>query len=234
MLPVFCFSLTIGKYSRDRERIDGRLSVMESHSVRLLGVSGSPREASTAFVIKQALNYATKKFDAEADYFSLQNKNIVFCDHCDYCMREKRGCIHEDDMLEAYDKMERTDAFIIGTPVYNGSVSGQLKTFFDRCRGLVAKNPDVLKNKVGAAVAVGGDRLGGQELALLTIHSFYLANKVIPTSGGPFGANLGGTVWSKDLGQKGAEQDSEGLKTVYKTVDRLMELATQLRRLRQV
>lgn len=206
-----------------------KVESMDNSVIRLLGISGSPRQASTDFVVKEALNYAAKEFNAHTDYFSLQNKNISFCIHCDHCIREKKGCIHKDDMLEAYDKMEKADAFIIGTPVYNGSVSGQLKTFFDRCRALVAKNPDALKNKVGVGVAVGGDRLGGQELALLTIHSFYLANKIIPTSGGAFGANLGGTMWSHDLGKKGVQKDSEGLKTVYKTVNRLVELATKQR-----
>lgn len=113
--------------------------------------------------------------------------------------------------------------------MYNGSISGQLKTFLDRCRALVAKSPRALENKVGAGVAVGGDRLGGQELALLTIHSFYLANKMIPISGGPFGANLGGTVWSRDFGKEGAQKDAEGLRTVRRTVSRLMELAIQLK-----
>jgi multimeric flavodoxin WrbA len=92
------------------------------------------------------------------------------------------------------------------------------------------KNPNALKNKVGAGIAVGGDRAGGQELTLLTIHSFYLANKMLPISGGPFGANLGGTVWSRDLGKIGAQKDKEGLKTVYKTVDRLMKIAILLKK----
>ncbi len=198
--------------------------------IRLLGISGSPRRASTDFVVREALNYAVNEFNVQTDYFPLQNKNINFCRHCDHCIREKQGCIQKDDMLAAYAKIEKADAFLIGTPVYNGSVSGQLKTFFDRCRALVAANSNALKNKVGAGVAVGGDRLGGQELALLTIHSFYLANKMIPTSGGAFGANLGGTVWSRDLGRQGAREDSEGLKTVRKTVNRLLELATTLKR----
>lgn len=199
---------------------------MEKPSIALLGVSGSPREASTAFVIKSALSYAKKRFEVETDYFSLHNKKISFCIHCDYCLRERRGCIHNDDMGEAYEMMEKADAIIMGTPVYNGSITGQLKTFLDRCRAIVAGNPDVLKNKVGAGIAVGGDRVGGQELALLVIHSFYLANKMIPTSGGPFGANLGGAVWSKDLGESGVQKDAEGFKTVYRTVDRLLELVT--------
>jgi multimeric flavodoxin WrbA len=179
--------------------------------IQLLGISGSPRRASTDFVVREALDYAVKEFNVQTDYFPLQNKNINFCRHCDYCVREKQGCIQQDDMLAAYAKMEKADAF------------------FDRCRALVAANSNALKNKVGAGVAVGGDRLGGQELALLTIHSFYLANKMIPTSGGAFGANLGGTIWSHDLGRQGAQEDSEGLKTVHKTVTRLLELATTLK-----
>jgi multimeric flavodoxin WrbA len=202
---------------------------MGTNQIHLLGISGSPRDASTAFVIQEGLKYAAEKFNAQTEYFSLQNKDIKFCIHCDYCIREKKGCVHEDAMVEPYDKMEKADAFIIGTPVYNGSISGQLKTFLDRCRALVAKNPRALENKVGAGVAVGGDRLGGQELALLTIHSFYLTNKMIPISGGPFGANLGGTVWSRDLGKEGAQKDVEGLRTVHRTVSRLMELAIQLK-----
>jgi multimeric flavodoxin WrbA len=199
---------------------------MAKRGIHLLGISGSPREASTAFAITEALKYAENEFKANTEYYSLKKKKINFCIHCDYCVRKKKGCIHEDDMVEAYVKMEKADAFILGTPVYNGTISGSLKTFLDRCRAMVAKNPDVLKNKVGAGVAVGGDRIGGQDLALLTIHSFYLSSKMIPTSGGPFGANLGGTIWSRDLGKKGAQQDVDGLRTVRLTVDRLMELAT--------
>jgi multimeric flavodoxin WrbA len=87
------------------------------------------------------------------DYFSMQKKKIGFCLHYDFCVREKRGCIQQDDMTEAYQKIERADALLLGTPVYNGTISGQLKTFLDRCRALAAKNPDAFKNKVGAGVA---------------------------------------------------------------------------------
>ncbi|UCD97288.1 MAG: flavodoxin family protein [Candidatus Bathyarchaeota archaeon] len=198
--------------------------------MRLLGVSGSPRDASTAYLVKEGLRYAEKRSQSVlTEYFSLKGKKIDFCIHCDYCVREKKGCVHKDDMLEAYEKLSRADALLIGSPVYSGSISGQLKTFFDRCRALVARNPDVLRNKVGVGLAVGGDRAGGQEPALLTIHSFFLANKMIPVSGGPFGANLGCSAWSRDLGKEGAEKDTEGLKSLHRTIDRLIEVAFKLK-----
>lgn len=205
---------------------------MGSSELRVLGISGSPRKAATDFVVRKALEYAEKKYKIKTDYFHFYGKKINFCLHCDYCIRTKKGCIQKDDMVEVYAELEEADAMLFGTPVYNGTLSGQLKTLFDRCRALVAKNPKALKNKVGAGIAVGGDRSGGQEFALLTIHSFLLINKMIPVSGGALGANLGGTVWSRDLGAKGVEEDVEGFKSVYKTVDRLVELAILLRKTR--
>jgi multimeric flavodoxin WrbA len=204
--------------------------LMKDSELKVLGISGSPRKAATDFAIRKALEYAEKKYKIKTDYFHLYGKKINFCMHCDYCIRTKKGCIQKDDMTEVYAKLEDTDAMLFATPVYNGTLSAQLKALFDRCRALVAKNPKALKNKVGAGIAVGGDRLGGQEIALLTIHSFFLINKMIPVSGGALGANLGGTLWSRDLGEKGVEEDLEGFKSVYKTVDRLVEVAMLLRK----
>lgn len=197
--------------------------------MRLLGISGSPREGATAYVVRNALEWAESSGDVETEFISLKGKKISFCLHCDYCVRTKEGCVQKDDVADLYPSLEAADAWLLATPVYQGSVSGQLKAVLDRCRALVARNPDVLKNKVGAAVAVGGDRAGGQEPAMMAIHAFYLANKMIPVSGGPFGSNLGGSVWSRDRRAEGAAADEEGLRTVRRTVERLIEVARMLR-----
>jgi multimeric flavodoxin WrbA len=194
-------------------------------SITLLGISGSPRIGSTDFAVKEALRYANKKYKAKTDYFTVSKKTINFCIHCDHCVRTKKGCIYKDDMEEVYPKLEWANAWIIGSPVYQGNVSGQTKTLLDRCRAIVAKNPKIFRNKVGAAIAVGGDRIGGQESAIHTILDFYLINLMIPVGGGSFGANLGGTVWSKDEGAEGAKSDEEGLRSIYRTVDRLIKVA---------
>jgi len=199
------------------------------HPIKLLGLSGSPRDGATAFVVRQALSYATSLGDIETEFISLKGKKIEFCIHCDHCIRTKQGCVFQDDVSEFYPSLEAADAWLLATPVYQGTLSGQLKAVLDRCRAIVARNPEALKHKAGAAVAVGGDRVGGQERAILTIHTFYLVNRMIPVAGGPFGANLGGTVWSQDQGAKGAEADQVGMKTVHRTVKRLVEVARLLK-----
>ncbi len=73
------------------------------------------------------------------------------------------------------------------------------------------------------AIAVGGDRIGGQELAIQQIITFYVLNGIIPVSGGSFGANLGATFWSKDS-LEGVMEDEEGFRSLRKTVKRFAEV----------
>jgi hypothetical protein len=63
----------------------------------------------------------------------------------------------------------------------------------------------------------------------MAIHSFYLANKMIPVSGGPFGSNLGGTIWSRDKGAEGTRGDRTGKKSIERTMDRLVEVASKMK-----
>lgn len=190
----------------------------------ILGISGSPRKGATDYIVNFALELIKNKISAETHYFTVAKKKINFCTHCDYCVREKKGCTHKDDMQELYPLMEKADAWIIGTPVYQGSLSAQTKAVLDRTRALVAKNPKVFENKIGAAIGVGGDRLGGQEIAMQAIHNFYIISEMIPVGGGSWGSNLGGTVWSKDKLAEGAIEDEEGQRTVKKMVKRLIKM----------
>ncbi len=189
----------------------------------LLGICGSPRKEGTEFAVQYALNYARDKFGFETEYWTVRGKSIKFCLHCDYCVREKKGCIHKDDIRDLYPKLEQAKFLLFGTPIFQGNVSGQLKTVMDRCRGIVARNPNVFKDKIGMALAVGGDRSGGQEIAIRTILDFYQQNHVISVSGGAFGANIGASLWTKDLGKKGIEQDEEGLRAIRKIIKRMVE-----------
>jgi len=205
----------------------------EGSAVRLLGISGSPRKKATDYIVNEALRYAQEKYGAETEYFSASGKDMKFCIHCDYCVRTKQGCIHKDDLVELYEKMIRADAWIIGTPVYQGTLSAQTKTILDRCRAVVARDPKVFMNKVGAAAAVGGDRIGGQEPAIRAIHDFYVISEMIPVGGGSFGSNLGGTLWSKDKGAEGVAEDPDGLRSLRRTMKKLMETALLIKKAEQ-
>jgi len=188
-----------------------------------LGICGSPRNQGTEFAVHYALNYAAEKFGFKTEFWTVRAKEIKFCINCDYCIREKKGCVHKDDLQDLYSKVEKSKFLLLGTPVFQGTLSGQLKTVMDRMRALVAKNPNVFKNKVGMALAVGGDRSGGQEIAIRSILDFYQQNHVISVAGGAFGANLGASLWSNDRGKEGIESDEEGLRAIRKVIKRLAD-----------
>lgn len=190
----------------------------------LLGICGSPRNQATEFSVRYALNYATEKFGFETEFWTVRGKKIGFCTHCDYCIREKKGCVQKDDLQELYPKLENAKYFLFGTPVFQGNLSAQLKAVMDRCRALIAKKSEVFWDKIGIALAVGGDRNGGQEPAIRTILDFYTQNGIITVSGGAFGANLGACLWSEDLGKKGVEKDEEGLRAIKKVVNKMAKL----------
>ncbi len=158
----------------------------------------------------------------ETRLWTVRGKEVGFCAHCDYCLTNKE-CVVQDDMQELYVLLTQAKGIILATPVYNGGVSAQIKAVMDRCRASVAADENFFKGKVGMGMAVGGDRAGGQELALMQIHTFYILNGMFPVSGGFFGANLGATLWSKDT-LEGVKQDQEGFRSLKKTVKHFAEV----------
>ncbi|MDI9645821.1 MAG: flavodoxin family protein [Archaeoglobales archaeon] len=187
----------------------------------IVGICGSPRKMATEYVLSEALRIL-EELGFKTEMFTVRGKNINFCQHCDYCLRNK-VCRIKDDMFELYELLKNADGIIIATPVYNGGVSAQTKALMDRCRALVAADYNFFRGKIGMAIAVGGDRVGGQELAIQQIITFYILNGIIPVSGGSFGANIGATFWSKDS-LEGVKGDEEGFRSLRKTVKRFAEM----------
>jgi multimeric flavodoxin WrbA len=181
----------------------------------IVGICGSPRQQATEHILKEALRMLAEQ-GFETRFFTVRGKNIGFCTHCDHCLTHKE-CIFKDDMQEVYALLKEAKGIIFATPVYNGGVSAQTKAVMDRCRAVVAADKNFFKRKVGMGIALGGDRIGGQEAALQQILTFYILNGMVPVSGGFFGANLGATFWTKDT-LEGVKQDEEGFRSLKKTV----------------
>ena len=193
----------------------------------ILGICGSPRKKSTEYVLNKALNDLKEK-GFSTEMFTVQGKKINPCIHCDYCIRKKK-CVQKDDMGEVYDLLKKADGIIIASPMYNGGISAQTKAIMDRCRALGAEDLDLLKGKIGMSISVGGDRAGGQELAIQQINTYYILNGIIPVSGGYFGANLGPCFWSKDS-LECVKEDDYGFETLNKTLNRFIEFLNKYKK----
>jgi len=185
-----------------------------------VGICGSPREKATDHVLKECLKMLEVR-GFTTSFFTVRGKRISPCLHCDFCLTNKE-CRIKDDMYEVYPLLREADGIVFATPVYNGALSAQTKAVMDRCRALAAADFNVFRGKAGMAIAVGGDRMGGQELAISQIITFYVLNGIVPVGGGSFGANLGATFWSKDT-LEGVKEDEEGWRSLRKTVRRFSD-----------
>ncbi|MDR2623943.1 MAG: flavodoxin family protein [Methanobrevibacter sp.] len=191
----------------------------------ILGICGSPRRQSTEYVLKYALGELEREgFKSES--FFVSGKKIAPCLHCDYCLKNKE-CIQKDDMFEVYDSIKCSDGIIMASPIHNGGITAQLKAVMDRCRALYAIDMNILRGKIGMSITVGGDRIGGQELAIQEINTFYILNGIIPVGGGMFGANLGPCFWSQDSVEK-IKKDEYGFEALNKTLKFFIQTYNQV------
>jgi len=185
--------------------------------VKLLGICGSYRRASTYTALSAALEEAGKLPGVETTLYELRGQEIHGCIGCNRCLNEGvNGCLAfgTDDMKKVFDLFMEADAFLIATPVYSMGITPVLSAFFSRFRPnflLSRENPDMNLFKVGGAIAVGGTRNGGQETAINAIHGFYHTKGITIVNGG-LGAYSGGSVWSKDGGAEGALADELGMR----------------------
>ena len=192
--------------------------------VKVLGISGSPRKGSTEYVVEEALNAISEISGIETEMMTLRGKKITPCNQCDYCRREETWCHIKDDMYDLVTKFIEADAYIIASPVYVYTTTPQLQAFFSRMRALFHVFPGKLRNKFGAAIAVGGTRNGGQEMTINTIINLLMARGINVVSN-EVGGYAGGKVWSKDKKAEGAAEDIIGMETVKTLAKKLAEVS---------
>ena len=187
--------------------------------MKILGISGSPNaNGNTAYAVQYAMDMI-KKHGFKTQYISLSDKKINPCCGRLACAQNHQ-CIHRDDMLEIYDLIQWCDAIVLGSPVYMGMVSGQMKVFMDRCVFFRSsyETPLELSGKMGCGIACGGFRNGGQETTLQNIHTFLLQqNMVVINDGFPY-SHAGGTIVGK------AKDDEIGLSTINNLMNNLHKM----------
>jgi multimeric flavodoxin WrbA len=176
---------------------------------KILGIAGSPHiNGNTTYSIQYALNHLANN-KHETKFISLANLKISPCIGCFNCQKGRK-CIFDDDMNGIYEALRWCDVLVLGSPVYMGMVSGQLKVMMDRCvlfRPSYERNLE-LEGKIGCGIACGGFRNGGQESTLQNMHTFFLQqNMKVINDGFPF-SHAGATIVDK------AENDDLGLKTI--------------------
>lgn len=92
---------------------------------------------------------------------------------CTLCSSKCEGACYKGTKLEeAYEKISKSDAVIMASPVYFGNVTAQLKAFWDKSRGYRAAKAFI--GKPVGFVTCGSSRFGGQEETIRAMQTMAL------------------------------------------------------------
>jgi FAD reductase [NAD(P)H] len=112
--------------------------------MKLLGISGTITGSKTLAVIEKVLDCIKMEYpEIQVELLDLKKYNVQFCDGRD-------PSTYTGDTKKVIDMVSNSDFFIIGTPIFNGSITGVLKNLFD-----LVPVP-VFRNKVMGFIATGG------------------------------------------------------------------------------
>lgn len=196
----------------------------------IVAINGSPdNNGNTAFLLKTAL----KQIEDLGVETALLNVSELFVgvnlSFCVNCSNPCEGiCLKGTKLEEAAELLRRADGLILGSPVYFGTVTGQIKSFWDKMRFL--RKEQVLLNTVGAAVTVGAGRFGGQETTIRALHDMMLVQGMLIIGDGHFSSDPG---HHGVCAQKPAEDDGEALARLNVLTQRIVQVAQATKVLRK-
>jgi len=104
--------------------------------MKIMAFNGSPRKKwNTATLVEKALEGAASQ-GAKTELIHLYDLNFKGCISCFAC-KTKSGksygrCAVKDDLTPVFKRIEKADAIVLGSPIYFGTVSGEMKSFMER------------------------------------------------------------------------------------------------------
>ena len=104
--------------------------------MKVLALNGSPRmKASSTYHMLKPLLEGMEGAGAETELIHIRKLNLEFCIGCYTCWVRTPGvCIHKDKdrMAAVLESFNSANLVVFGTPLYQFTMSGIMKTFIDR------------------------------------------------------------------------------------------------------
>lgn len=114
--------------------------------MKVVAIMGSYRKGKTidTLVDRAIEGVKSARLDAEIEKITLIDRNIEYCRNCGVCRNDDLSepiarCAIDDDMRQILPLMADADAFIFGTPIFEGTVNAVTKTFLERICWTMAK-----------------------------------------------------------------------------------------------
>jgi len=104
--------------------------------MKVIAINGSPRKKwNTATLLEKALE-GTASEGAETEIIHLYDLNFKGCTSCFACkLKDGKSygkCAMKDELTPVLEKLKDADAVILGSPVYLGNSTGEMRSFMER------------------------------------------------------------------------------------------------------
>jgi len=170
--------------------------------MHVLLLNGSPNADGCTFTALSEIADTLRTENITSEIFQLGKKPVRGCVACGAC-QERGECAFQDDALPALvEAAKRSDALVIGSPVYYAGPNGALCALLDR---LFFSAGASLKFKPGAAVV--SCRRGGASASFDRLNKYFTINQMPVVSSQYWNSVHGFTP-------DDVRKDAEGLQTM--------------------
>ena len=112
--------------------------------MKLLGISGTITGSKTKIVVENVLAEVKKKYpEIEVELLDMKKYDVQFCDG-------RNPLEYNEDTQKVINLVSSADFYLIGTPIFQASITGVLKNLIDLI------DPQAFRNKVMGFIATGG------------------------------------------------------------------------------
>lgn len=179
--------------------------------MKVLLINGSPRKEGNTYTALKEAAVQLEKNGIEAEIVWIGTTPVRGCIACGKCKQQgTMRCTFDDDITNrVIEKMESSDAIIVGAPVYYGQPAAQAMALQQRM--LYAASP-LFQGKPASVVTVC--RRGGASAAFQTLQMpFQMCNMPIVTS----------QYWNIAYGRTEGQSalDREGMQTMRRLADNM-------------
>ncbi len=99
---------------------------------KIMILNGSPRKNGKTASLVKAFTEGAESAGNEVKEFYIDGMNIASCKACEACSRNGGQCVQKDDMDKINEGYLWADVVVFASPMYWGTITGQLKTVVDR------------------------------------------------------------------------------------------------------
>ena len=133
-------------------------------SKKIIILNGSPRKAGNTAALTAEFKKGAEEAGNTVTEFFLDGMNINGCKGCFGGGKNPDSpCVQKDDMDKIYPVYKKADIIVLAAPLYYWTISGQLKTAFDRLFAVAECDPDYRNPKKESVLIMAAEGCGFEE-----------------------------------------------------------------------